>query len=198
MFRGIANNPNFKGLIAPVTPEREYGLEGSPEWNYFQQQVADFRAGRSAYRGQRTKEGSSTFNLSDEKYKKASNEYYEGLLNQINANRDQGIGEFALSTRKGRDDPSLINYNPNRTKAYTFGRDGAMSEIGSDRLSDYPDVEKETTANITAAGDELARKFSPGASALANAAFKGQGGLGGVFGKALGSNALSKVLRIIR
>ena len=59
----LANNPNFKGLIAPVTPEREYGLEGSPEWNYFQQQVADFRAGRSAYRGQRTKEGSSTFNF---------------------------------------------------------------------------------------------------------------------------------------
>ena len=68
MFRGIANNPNFKGLIAPVTPEREYGLEGSPEWNYFQQQVADFRAGRSAYRGQRTKEGSSVFNLSATDY----------------------------------------------------------------------------------------------------------------------------------
>ena len=46
MFRGIANNPNFKGLIAPVTPEREYGLEGSPEWDYFQQQVSDYRAGR--------------------------------------------------------------------------------------------------------------------------------------------------------
>jgi hypothetical protein len=198
LIKEIVGNPLFSRVIEPVAPVSNYGLEGSPEWNYFQQQVADFRAGRSAYRGQRTKEGSSTFNLSDEKYKKASNEYYEGLLNQINANRDQGIGEFALSTRKGRDDPSLINYNPNRTKAYTFGRDGAMSEIGSDRLSDYPDVEKETTANITAAGDELARKFSPGASALANAAFKGQGGLGGVFGKALGSNALSKVLRIIR
>ena len=73
-----------RGVIGQVgTPTNDYGLEGSPEWNYFQQQVADFRAGRSAYRGQRTKEGSPTFNLSDEEYKKASNEYYEGLLSKL-------------------------------------------------------------------------------------------------------------------
>jgi len=152
MFRGIVGNPNFKGLIAPVTPEREYGLEGSPEWDYFQQQVSDYRAGRSAYRGQRTKEGSPTFNLSDDDYKEASSKYYEGLLNEINANRPGGIGEFALSTRKGRDDPSLINYNPNRSRAYTFGRDGAMSEIGSDRMSDYPDLQYEPNVKNALSG----------------------------------------------
>ena len=143
MFRGIANNPNFKGLIAPVTPEREYGLEGSPEWNYFQQQVADFRAGRSAYRGQRTKEGSSVFNLSDKDYKKASDTHYKGILDQINANRAIGIGEFDLIIKGGRDSPSLINFNPNRSRAYTFGRDGKMAEIGSDRMTDYPDLKYE-------------------------------------------------------
>ena len=152
MFRGIVNNPNLAGIIAPITPEREYGLEGSPEWDYFQQQVADYRAGRSAYRGQRTKEGSPTFNLSDQEYKKASNKYYEGLLNQINANRPEGIGEFALSTRMGRDDPSLINYNPTRSRAYTFGRDGKMAEIGSDRISDYPDLRYEPNIKNTLSG----------------------------------------------
>jgi len=146
-----------RGVIGQVgTPTNDYGLEGSPEWNYFQQQVDDYRSGRSAYRGQRTTEGSPTFGLSDEEYKKASDKYYSGLLNKINANRIEGIGEFGLSTRIGRNDPSLINYNPNKTRAYTFGRDGKMAEIGSDRMPEYPDVDKETIYNKAAAGvDEL-------------------------------------------
>ena len=186
MFRGIAGNPNLKGIIAPVTPKREYGLEGSPEWDYFQQQVNDYRAGRSAYREQRTTEGSPTFGLSDEEYKTSSSNYYSGLLDQINANRPGGIGEFGLSTRMGRIDPSLINFNPNKTKGFTFNREGRMEEIGGDRISDYPDVEKETTDNyIKTKADELAGKFSGGAAALANQAFKGQGGLSGVFGQAI-------------
>tara|TARA_R100000008_G_scaffold56081_1_gene34481 strand:+ start:66 stop:662 length:597 start_codon:yes stop_codon:yes gene_type:complete len=152
MFRGIVNNPNLAGIIAPVVPGKEYGLENSPEWDYFKQQVDDYRAGRSAYRSQRTTKGSPTFNLSDEEYKKSSDQYYSGLLNQINANRPAGIGEFALSTRTGRDDPSLINYNPSRTKAYTFGRDGKMAEIGSDRISDYPDLRYEPNIKNTLSG----------------------------------------------
>ena len=103
-----------------------YGMENSPEYNYFKQQVADYRAGRSAYRGQRTTEGSPTFALSDKEYKTASGKYYSGVLNQINANRIEGIGEFATSTRTGREDPSLINYNPDKTRAYTFSRQGRM------------------------------------------------------------------------
>ena len=133
-----------RGVIGQVgTPANDYGMENSPEWNYFQQQVADFRAGRSAYRDQRTKEGSSVFKLSDKEYKKASDKYYSGLLDQINANRATGVGEFGLVSKGGRDYPSLINFNPNRSRAYTFGRDGAMSEIGSDRMSDYPDLQYE-------------------------------------------------------
>ena len=128
-------------------PTKEYGMENSEEWNYFQQQVDDYRAGRSAYRGQRTTKGSPTFDLSDEEYKESSGKHYSGLLNQINANRPEGIGEFGLSTRVGRDDPSLINYNPNKTRGYTFSREGRMEEIDSDRLPDYPDVQQETTAN---------------------------------------------------
>ena len=124
-------------------PTNQYGMENSPEWDYFQQQVADYRAGRSAYRGQRTTEGSPTFGLSDEEYKESSGKHYSGLLNQINANRPEGIGEFGLSTRQGRDDPSLINYNPNRTRGYTFSREGRMEEIGEDRMSDYPDLRYE-------------------------------------------------------
>ena len=171
---------------AKGTPTKEYGMENSSEWNYFQQQVADYRAGRSAYRGQRTTEGSPTFGLSDEEYKTSSDKYYSSLQDQINANRPEGIGEFGLSTRTGRNDPSLINYNPNRTKAYSFSREGRMEEIGSDRISDYPDVEKETTANISsAAGDELAGKFSSVAQTVGNAAFKSKGGLSGVFGNAI-------------
>jgi len=177
------SNPALRGIVGPVN---DYGLENSPEWDYFQQQVDNYRAGRSAYRGQRTTEGSPTFALSDEEYKKASDKHFSGLLNQINANRIQGIGEFSLSTRQGRDDPSLINYNPNRTKAYTFSREGRMEEIGSDRISDYPDVKKETIANrASVAADELAGSFSPGVSALANAAFKSQGGLKGLFAKGI-------------
>ena len=131
----------LKGIIEPVgTPGSEYGMENSPEWNYYKDQVADYRAGRSAYRSQRTTEGSPTFGLSDEEYKESSGKYYSGLLNQINANRPEGIGEFGLSTRQGRDDPSLINYNPNRTRGYTFSREGRMEEIGEDRMSDYPDL----------------------------------------------------------
>jgi len=137
-------------------PINDYGIENSPEWNYFQQQVADYRAGRSAYRSQRTAEGSPTFGLSDEQYKKASDKYYSGLLNKINANRIEGIGEFGLSTRIGRNDPSLINYNPNKTRAYTFGREGRMEEIGSDRMPEYPNVDKEITYNRASAGlDEI-------------------------------------------
>ena len=189
-----------RGVLKQIgTPANDYGRENSPESDYFQQQVADYRAGRSAYREQRTTEGSPTFGLSDEEYKTSSGNYYSGLQDQINANRPEGIGEFGLSTRQGRDDPSLINYNPNRTKAYTFSREGRMEEIGEDRMSDYPDIQQETTANIASvAADELAGKFSPGASALANQAFKGQGGLSGLFGQAIGSGALSKVLRIMR
>ena len=154
-----------RGVIGQVgTPANDYGMENSPEWNYFQQQVADFRAGRSAYRDQRTKEGSSVFKLSDKEYKKASDKYYSGLLDQINANRIEGIGEFNLSTRVGRDDPSLINYNPNKTRGYTFSREGRMEEIGSDRISDYPDVDKETTYNrASKAIDELLLKKMGGA-----------------------------------
>jgi len=146
------------GVIAPVGAPGNYGLandygrEGSPEWDYFQQQVADYRAGRSAYREQRTTEGSPTFDLSDEEYKTSSGNYYSGLQDQINANRPEGIGEFGLSTRTGRDDPSLINYNPNRTRGYTFSREGRMEEIGADRISDYPDVEKETAYNTVSLG----------------------------------------------
>ena len=152
MIKKVIGSGTLKGIIEPVsTPGSEYGMENSPEWDYFQQQVNDYRAGRSAYRGQRTTEGSPTFGLSDEEYKESSGKHYSGLLNQINANRPEGIGEFGLSTRVGRDDPSLINYNPNRTKAYSFSREGRMEEIGGDRISDYPDVEKETTANIAAA-----------------------------------------------
>ena len=147
-----------------ASPVDDYGMENSPEWDYFQQQVADFRAGRSAYRDQRTKEGSSVFKLSDKEYKKASDKYYSGLLDQINANRIEGIGEFNLSTRVGRDDPSLINYNPNKTRGYTFSREGRMEEIGSDRISDYPDVDKETTYNrASKAIDELLLKKMGGA-----------------------------------
>ena len=177
----------LKGIIEPVGNQvSNYGMEGSPEWDYFQQQVADYRAGRSAYREQRTTEGSPTFGLSDEEYKTSSSNYYSGLLDQINANRPGGIGEFGLSTRGGRIDPSLINYNPNRTKAYTFSREGRMEEIGGDRISDYPDVEKETTANISSsAADEIAGKFSGGAVALANQAFKSQGGIKGLFAKGI-------------
>jgi len=147
-----------------ASPVDDYGMENSPEWDYFQQQVADFRAGRSAYRDQRTKEGSSVFKLSDKEYKKTSDKYYSGLLDQINANRIEGIGEFNLSTRVGRDDPSLINYNPNKTRGYTFSREGRMEEIGSDRISDYPDVDKETTYNrASKAIDELLLKKMGGA-----------------------------------
>ena len=171
------------GVIAPVgAPTNDYGRENSPEWNYFQQQVDDYRAGRSAYRGQRTTEGSPTFGLSDEEYKTSSSNYYSGLQDQINANRPEGIGEFGLSIRQGRDDPSLINYNPNRTKAYTFSREGRMEEIGGDRISDYPDVQQETTANISS---ELVGQFSPAAQAIGNAAFKGQGGIKGLFAKGI-------------
>ena len=134
----------LKGIIEPVsTPGSEYGVENSPEWDYFQQQVADYRAGRSAYREQRTTEGSPTFGLSDEEYKTSSGNYYSGLQDQINANRPEGVGEFGLSTRQGRDDPSLINYNPNKTRGYTFSREGRMEEIGEDRMSDYPDLQYE-------------------------------------------------------
>jgi len=177
------SNPALRGIVGPVN---DYGLENSPEWNYFQQQVDDYRAGRSAYREQRTTEGSPTFGLSDEEYKTSSGNYYSGLLNQINANRAEGIGEFATSIRTGRDDPSLVNYNPNKTRAYTFSREGRMEEIGSDRISDYPDVEKETTTNyIKTKADEIAGKFSGGAAALANQALKGQGGLSGLFAKGI-------------
>jgi hypothetical protein len=132
------------GIIAPVgAPGNEYGMENSPEWNYYKDQVSDYRAGRSAYREQRTTEGSPTFGLSDEEYKTSSGNYYSGLQDQINANRPEGVGEFGLSTRQGRDDPSLINYNPNRTKAYSFSREGRMEEIGEDRMSDYPDLQYE-------------------------------------------------------
>ena len=137
------------GVIAPVGAPGNYGLandygrEGSPEWDYFQQQVADYRAGRSAYREQRATEGSPTFGLSDEEYKTSSDKYYSSLQDQINANRPGGTGEFGLSTRVGRDDPSLINFNPNRSKAYSFGRDGKMAEIDNDRMSDYPDLQYE-------------------------------------------------------
>tara|TARA_R110002020_G_scaffold234482_1_gene446526 strand:+ start:371 stop:916 length:546 start_codon:yes stop_codon:yes gene_type:complete len=166
-----------RGVIGQVgTPANDYGMENSPEWNYFQQQVNDYRAGRSAYRSQRTTKGSPTFDLSDEEYKESSGKHYSGLLNQINANRPAGIGEFGLSTRTGRDDPSLINYNPNRTKAYSFSREGRMEEIGSDRLPDYPDVEKETTANIAAAPVP-------------------RGGFSGLIGNALESGALKGIIR---
>jgi hypothetical protein len=167
---------------AKGTPTKEYGMENSSEWNYFQQQVDDYRAGRSAYRGQRTTEGSPTFGLSDEEYKESSGKHYSGLQDQINANRPEGIGEFGLSTRVGRDDPSLINYNPSRTKAYSFSREGRMEEIGEDRISDYPDVQQETTANISS---ELVGQFSPAAQAIGNAAFKGQGGIKGLFAKGI-------------
>ena len=143
LIKEIVGNQLFSRVIEPVAPVSNYGLEGSPEWNYFQQQVADFRAGRSAYRGQRTKEGSSVFNLSDKDYKKASDTHYKGILDQINANRAIGIGEFDLISKGGRDYPSLINFNPNRSRAYTFGRDGKMAEIGSDRMTDYPDLKYE-------------------------------------------------------
>ena len=128
-------------------PTNQYGMENSPEWNYYKQQVADYRAGRSAYRSQRTTEGSPTFALSDKEYKTASGKYYSSIQDKINANRPVGTGEFGLSTRVGRDDPSLINYNPDRTRGYTFSREGRMEEIGSDRLPDYPDVQQEVTAS---------------------------------------------------
>jgi len=184
----------LKGIIEPVsTPGSEYGMENSPEWNYYKDQVADYRAGRSAYRSQRTTEGSPTFALSDEEYKEASDKHYSGLLNQINANRPEGIGEFGLSTRMGRIDPSLINFNPDKTKGFTFSREGRMEQIDDDRISDYPDVEKETAANrASVAADELTGKFNPGAVALADQAFKGQGGLKGFFGQAIEKSRVFK------
>jgi|TARA_R100000781_G_scaffold38223_1_gene26862 hypothetical protein len=133
-----------------------YGMENSPEWNYFKDQVDSYRTGRSAYRKQRTTKGSPTFSLSDKDYKKTSDKYYKGVVDQINAKRDPVIGEFSTSTRKGRNDPSLINYNPKKTRAYTFGRDGKMAEIDSDRMPEYPDVAKETLYNKASAGvDEI-------------------------------------------
>ena len=152
-----------RGVLKQIgTPANDYGRENSPESDYFQQQVADYRAGRSAYREQRTTEGSPTFGLSDEEYKTSSGNYYSGLQDQINANRPEGIGEFGLSTRQGRDDPSLINYNPNRTRAYTFSREGRMEEIGADTMADYPDVDKETTYNkVTQGFDEALGSMGP-------------------------------------
>ena len=189
-FSKIINNPALRGIIGQIgTSVNDYGRENSPEWDYFQQQVADYRSGRSAYRSQRTTEGSPTFNLSNEEYKKASDEHYSGLLNQINANRIGGIGEFGLSTRIGRDDPSLINYNPNRTKAYTFSREGRMEEIGGDRISDYPDVQQETTANIAA----TSLPESPAINLLGARIPKG--GLSSLFGRALESGALRGIVR---
>ena len=150
---------------AKGTSTKEYGMENSPEWNYYKDQVADYRAGRSAYRSQRTTEGSPTFGLSDEEYKESSGKHFSGLLNQINANRPEGIGEFGISTRVGRDDPSLINYNPNRTKAYTFSREGRMEEIGEDRISDYPDIPVQPNIKNS---------------------LQSQGGVGGLVGSVLG------------
>ena len=153
MIKKVIESGALKGIIKQAgVPAKEYGMEGSPEWDYFQQQVADYRAGRSAYREQRATEGSPTFGLSDEEYKTSSGNYYSGLQDQINANRPEGIGEFGLSTRVGRDDPSLINYNPDRTRGYTFSREGRMEEIGSDRLPDYPDVQQEVTASRASLG----------------------------------------------
>ena len=167
-----------RGVIGQVNaPVSDYGMENSPEWDYYKQQVADYRAGRSAYREQRATEGSPTFGLSDEEYKTSSDKYYSSLQDQINANRPGGIGEFGLSTRVGRDDPSLINYNPNRTSAYTFSREGRMEEIGGDRISDYPDVQQETTANIAAA--PVSKAINMIGTRLP------KGGLSGIWGRAI-------------
>jgi len=156
-----------------------YGMENSPEYNYFKQQVADYRAGRSAYRGQRTTEGSPTFALSDKEYKTASGKYYSSIKDQINANRPEGTGEFATSIRTGRDDPSLVNYNPNKTRAYTFSRQGSMEEIGSDRMSQYADVDRETKSNR--------------ASAALDQGFKKMGAVGAVASSILGDEMKRKI-----
>ena len=162
-----------------ASPAGDYGMKDSPEFNYFKRQVADYRAGRSAYRGQRTTKGSPTFGLSDKDYKKASDKYYSGVLNQINANRIEGIGEFATSTRTGREDPSLINYNPDKTRAYTFSRQGRMEEIGSDRMPQYADVDRETTSNR--------------ASVALDLAFKKMGAVGAVASSILGDEMKRKI-----
>ena len=133
MFRGIANNPNFKGLIAPVTPEREYGLEGSPEWNYFQQQVDDYRSGRSAYRGQRTTEGSPTFGLSDEEYKASEDTKGTTIDQDIDALEDDAITtdkEEIILPEDQRIDPTKEETFPAGVTGESYG-ESTTTETGT-------------------------------------------------------------------
>ena len=221
MFRGITNHPSLQTVLSPVSthaPVSTYGKENSPEWNYFKQQVDDYRAGRSAYRKKRTTKGSPISKLSDKDYKKESDKYYQGLLTQMNASRPAGIGEFAVSSRRGSTGgPSLINYNPSKTRAYTFSRQGRMQELGQTELSEFADIEKETRTNqVSEAVERLKQQdnitgalLRSGVFSLAddvandpilqltNSAFANQGGLSGLFGKGLESGALSQIVQPI-
>ena len=198
MFRGMANHSSLQRVLSPVST---YGKENSPEWNYFKQQVDDYRAGRSAYRKKRTTKGSPISKLSDKDYKKESDKYYQGLLTQMNASRPAGIGEFAVSSRRGSTGgPSLINYNPSKTRAYTFSRQGRMQELGQTELSEFADIEKETRTNqVSEAVERLKQQDNITGALLRSGVFSlaespeinmlgariPQGGLSGLFGQAI-------------